>query len=541
MTTDLRHGMRLCLRITVDQPMPDTDIIGNSYTVDNIAKRQQNYPARPRRLSDALFRALTRWRITLLTQTLDIVVIIGIAALVYPMTARPAQVLPLQYLIGAGLVAVVSHFSFYQAGLYEPDRLQDPHRSLKSLFLRWTSVFMTLAAVAALAHVPSLFSRLWYGVFFAGGIAGLGVERLLIARLIHAWIERGHYMSSIAIVGENQLAAKLIARIGDHARGIRILGVFDDRSADRSDDRNQAIGAPRIGTIADLLDYSMTHEIDMVIVTLPIEATQRIQAVIRQLRQRPVDIRLLPGAIGLELISPLRLGRMDQSSQLRIDTLRPSRMELPGVQLLSVADRPLSDFAYFAKSAFDRTGAAIVLLLAAPILLVCVLGIKLNSPGPVFFRQKRIGYKGQSFEIYKFRSMHAAECGSVQATRRGDARVFGFGHFLRSKSLDELPQLINVLKGDMSLVGPRPHMIDQQVQGQLFLDAVTEYADRQRVKPGMTGWAQINGWRGPTDTIEQVERRVEHDIYYIENWSLLFDVLIILKTIFVGFNGKNAY
>ena len=165
----------------------------------------------------------------------------------------------------------------------------------------------------------------------------------------------------------------------------------------------------------------------------------------------------------------------------------------------------------------------------------------MTSPGPVLFRQKRIGYKGREFNIIKFRTMDYEFCGSYTPTRRSDNRVFKFGRILRKTSLDELPQLMNVLKGDMSLVGPRPHMIGQQVEGRSFFEAVNEYASRHRVKPGITGWAQVNGWRGPTETIEQIERRVEHDIFYIENWSPMLDLVILFRTLCAGFFGKNAF
>ena len=180
-------------------------------------------------------------------------------------------------------------------------------------------------------------------------------------------------------------------------------------------------------------------------------------------------------------------------------------------------------------------------LFFAPVLLFCAVGIALSSPGPIFFWQKRVGYKGREFDILKFRTMHVSERPNTDLTKREDPRVFRFGNLLRKTSFDELPQLFNVLKGDMSLVGPRPHMPEARAAGMLYFDAVNEYASRHRVKPGITGWAQVNGWRGPTETVEQIERRVEHDIYYIENWSLLLDLVILAKTVVVGFVGRNAF
>ena len=470
-----------------------------------------------------LFNKLTRWRIMLLTQLLDAVVIVVIALLVYPITGKShGLIFSFNYLLGAGMVAVVAHFSFYQAGLYEIDALLNPPRAIKSLSLRWTAVFMMLAAFAALVHVPNLFSRLWFAGFYVGGVAGVGIERCAVARLIRVWIARGHHTMCVAVVGANPLAESLIAKFRHNSLGIHFIGVFDDRNRDK---RRPVAGIAQLGTIADLLEYSRVHGVDLVVVTLPIAAAARIQHVLRQLRQQPLNVRLLPGPLGLDPLSPIRI----------------ARAELPGVQLMSVADRPISDVALFAKQMMDRGGAAAALLLFSPVLLACVIGIKLCSPGPVLFRQPRIGFKGRPFDILKLRTMHVAAQAHTELTRRDDARVYKFGSLLRRTSLDELPQLINVLRGDMSLVGPRPHMPQARAAGALYFDAVAEYADRHRVKPGITGWAQVNGWRGPTETVEQIERRVAHDIYYIDNWSLFLDVAILAKTVLVGFHGKNAF
>ena len=468
------------------------------------------------------FRSITRWRIMLLTQLLDLAVIVAIALIVYPVTGRTHGWLSPHYLLGAGMVAAISHISFYQAHLYDMDSLLDPVRSMKSLLWRWTIVFMMLAALAALVHAPNLYSRLWFAGFYVGGFAAIGIERCLIARLVRAWIARGHHTLCVALVGGNSLSERLIERFRDNPWGIRIVGVFDDRHRDNV---AHIAGVQLLGTIGDLLEYSKTHEVDTVVVTLPISGSDRIRAVIRQLRQLPVNVRVLPGAIGLERISPIRL----------------ARTELPGIQLIAVADRPISEVALFAKDVLDRALAAAALLAGAPLLLFCIVGIRLSSPGPILFRQTRVGYKGRHFDILKFRTMHLAACGSSRLTQLDDPRIFRFGSLLRKLSLDELPQLFNVLRGDMSLVGPRPHMPEARAGDALYFDAVSEYADRQRVKPGSTGWAQVNGWRGPTETVQQIERRVEHDIYYIENWSLILDLVIIVKTVLVGFHGKNAF
>ncbi len=488
--------------------------------------RQARLPApatwRQKSLTGLFFDWLTRRRASMLVQIWDMFSITSVALLVLPLARQRGEVFPPHYLSAIMAITAIAHYSFFRSGLYEIDCLMNPMRAIRAVVLRWTSVFVVMAALAALTHQPGHYSRLWFGGFYVSGIAVLGATRWLTAGLIREWIQLGHHIYSVAVVGNNELAEKFIKKFKNNQFGIKIIGVFDDRM--------RASAAPlgaasKRGTVADLLTYAQTQEVDLVVVTLPIAATARIQAVIRRLRQQPLNVRLLPGAIGLERISPIRL----------------SRSELPGVQLISIADRPISEVALFAKGVMDRLGAALAVLFLSPVLLICAAGIKLTSKGPILFRQKRIGYKGRDFNIMKFRTMHVPMAPNLTLTQRNDPRIFKFGSFMRRLSLDELPQLFNVLKGEMSLVGPRPHMPEARADGRLYFDAVSEYANRQRVKPGITGWAQVNGWRGPTDTLEQIERRVECDIYYIDNWSLLLDFIIIFRTALHGFYGRNAF
>jgi exopolysaccharide biosynthesis polyprenyl glycosylphosphotransferase len=204
--------------------------------------------------------------------------------------------------------------------------------------------------------------------------------------------------------------------------------------------------------------------------------------------------------------------------------------------------KPLDEVAALVKRVEDVVIAAFCLFVALPLMLVIALSIKLDSRGPVLFRQKRLGANNLPFSLLKYRSMYAeqADLFGYQLTRAGDPRITRVGRFLRMTSLDELPQLINVLRGEMSLVGPRPHAMAANAAGVLYDRAISEYPIRHRVKPGMTGWAQVNGWRGETTTIEQIRRRVEHDLYYIENWSLTFDLLILGRTIFAVLSRANA-
>lgn len=426
------------------------------------------------------------------------------------------------YIAALLMVPAVCYLVFFQNRLYDLSALIDTTKTIKAVAVRWTLVFVFLVAVAILLHEPGHYSWLWFPVFYVCGMTGLAAGRVAVATIMRRWIACGYHTQTVAIVGDNDLAGQLIGRLETNPLGIWILGVFNEG---QHNNVTNIRGVPKLGGIDDLVEYTKRDMVDTVIITLPTAAKARIKAVIRKLQRHPVSIRLLPGSIGLEHISPLRL----------------ARTEMPGMQLIIVGDRPISELSLFIKGAFDRVGASLGLILLAPILLVCAIGIMINSPGPVLFRQKRIGYREREFDIFKFRTMHAVDQPEKHLTQRNDPRVFKFGSLLRKTSLDELPQLLNVLKGDMSLVGPRPHMPEARAAGLLYFKAVNDYADRHRVKPGITGWAQVNGWRGPTETIEQIERRVEHDVYYIENWSLMFDCIIIVDTIFFGFSGKNAF
>lgn len=468
------------------------------------------------------YGSIARWRLVVITQVLDVSIVLIAAALAYGWKPGGPNGMPLRYWVGALAVGALSHFVFFQGQLYAIDALVDEMRAIRSIAIRWTLIFLVLVGLGGLIHHPGLGTRLWFGIFYIAGVAGFVVERMALAAVARDWIARGNHTHALAIVGCNELAECLIALIGKNPFGIKVVGIFDDQVSDHA---SAIQGVPKLGGISDLLEYAKCDAFDTVIIALPLTATDRINAVISKLRVQPLRIRILPGTIGLKWPRQLR----------------PIRGELPGIQLISVADQPISEIALFVKDVFDRIASALGLIVIFPVMLFCAAGIAISSPGPIFFRQKRIGYKGRSFDIIKFRTMHATGHSGIKLTERNDIRVFSFGKFLRKTSLDELPQLFNVLKGDMSLVGPRPHMPEARAAGLLYFDATNEYASRHRVKPGITGLAQINGWRGPTETIEQIRRRVEHDIYYIENWSLVLDFTILIKTIFVGFTGTNAF
>jgi Undecaprenyl-phosphate glucose phosphotransferase len=261
----------------------------------------------------------------------------------------------------------------------------------------------------------------------------------------------------------------------------------------------------------------------MIVVTLPLSAEERLADIFEKLKAVPVDVRLCPDAVGF-----------------RLDRIGISR--LGDVPLLNVIDRPLAGWRWSVKTLEDRVLATLILLMAMPLMMVISLVIKLDSPGPVLFRQKRYGYNNQLIEVMKFRTMYddQKDENAEKLTQRNDPRVTRIGAFLRKSSLDELPQVFNVLRGEMSIVGPRPHACRAKAGGVLYQTAVEQYESRHRVKPGITGWAQVNGWRGETETVDQIRRRVEHDLAYIENWSVALDLKIILRTL-KCFTDHRAY
>jgi exopolysaccharide biosynthesis polyprenyl glycosylphosphotransferase len=239
---------------------------------------------------------------------------------------------------------------------------------------------------------------------------------------------------------------------------------------------------------------------------------------------------------------PLDIRLAAHSNKLRF---RPrSYSYIAGVPVFEVFDRAITDWDVVIKWLFDKIVGAVALICAAPIMLLIAFAIKFDSKGPVFFKQRRHGFNNEFFDIYKFRSMYVEHSDAMasKVVVRNDPRVTRVGRFIRKTSLDELPQLFNVVfTGNMSLVGPRPHAIHGKVEEQLFGEAVDGYFARHRVKPGITGWAQINGWRGEPDSKEKIERRVEHDLYYIDNWSILFDLYIVARTPFALIRAENAY
>ncbi|MFO1033046.1 MAG: undecaprenyl-phosphate glucose phosphotransferase [Hyphomicrobiales bacterium] len=409
------------------------------------------------------------------------------------------------------------------AGLYHLDAILSPPRSAPKLVSLWLLLLAAIAMATVAFKTGDSLSRGW---LITWGIAGLGWMLLVrsgIAALSRRLNANGQFNRRAVIVGggaEADMVIETLQKSGD--TGITLLGMFDDRRDDRSPDVTR--GLRKLGTIEELVAYARRTRVDTLIVTLPVHAEARLLQIISRLWILPVDIRLSA-----------------HSQKLRY---RPrAYSHIGNLALLDVFDRPLGDWGPLLKSIEDKLIASVALVLLSPVMLAVALAVKLGSKGPVFFRQRRYGFNNELIEVYKFRSMYTdmADADARKLVSKDDPRVTPIGRFIRKTTLDELPQLFNVLKGELSLVGPRPHATRASAAGTLYENAVNGYFARHKVKPGMTGWAQINGWRGETDTEEKIRNRVEHDLFYIENWSLTFDLYILARTPLALLNTKNAY
>lgn len=384
------------------------------------------------------------------------------------------------------------------------------------------TVFLGLAGFAYLAGakpIGPLQALLW----LAMALTLLTVIRMAVALLVQKLSETGRLTRRTVIVGGGKEAEELMQALADdNSSHLQILGIFDDRQDERM--AESAGGIATLGTFESLTAFCQDQGVDLLIVTVPVRAEDRLLQILQQLFSLQADIRI--SALNSKL-------RLNASAYTRIGK----------VPMLAVMDKPLSDWDRAVKNLEDRLLGALLLVVVAPIMALTALAVRLDSKGPILFKQKRFGFNNQLIEVYKFRSMYSAmsdATASVLVTK-GDSRVTRVGRFIRRASLDELPQLFNVLLGEMSLVGPRPHATQAKAETDLYQDVVQGYFARHRVKPGVTGWAQINGWRGETDTHDKIQRRVEHDLYYIDHWSVLFDLYIIAMTPFSLVAGKNAY
>lgn len=423
-------------------------------------------------------------------------------------------------ILGGSATAVLLLEMFH---CYRISSLMRPAPIMHRIVGAWIVTFAMAALLGFLLKISGGFSRLWFASWFASGLVGLLFLRFAAARLLRRWARNGRLERRALIVGGGKAAEQLIRSIEHQPyNDIRICGIFDDRDNSRSP--AVVAGYPKLGTVAELIEFARIARIDMLIVSLPITAEQRVLSLLKKLWVLPVDIRLSA-----------------HSAHLRF---QPRSYSFIGsVPMLDIFDRPISNWDSVAKRIFDIVFSLIGIVVFSPIMLATAIAIKLDSKGPVLFKQKRHGFNNEIIDVYKFRSMYTdqADQAAKNVVTKNDPRVTRVGRFIRKTSIDELPQFFNALFGSLSLVGPRPHAVSAQAHNKLFYEVVDGYFARHRVKPGVTGWAQINGWRGEIDHDDKIKMRTEYDLNYIENWSLWFDLKILFLTPVRLLNTENAY
>jgi Undecaprenyl-phosphate glucose phosphotransferase len=422
------------------------------------------------------------------------------------------------------IAALVIPFLLYSSGFYEHARRGRLDALLSGYLWRMLAALLVLATLAYAGHWFQQLPRSRLALWLFGTVALTTSMRLLLVLQLQRLQQRGALSETLAVIGAGARTTRLIERLGS---SIRLYGVFDDHPP-----RNRGSKRPQVcdGDIDTLIARAMLTKPDRLLIVLPATDAQALSALLERLRPLGIAIDLCPRHLDARLPAEIRGN----------DPLSRSA-SLP-LRLLS--DRPIRQWDAISKRSFDLVVGSLITLMLMPLLAMIALSIRLDSPGPVLFLQRRHGFNNSEFDIRKFRTMYDAGDGSqspLQQTVRNDPRITRVGRFLRKWSLDELPQLLNVLRGEMSLVGPRPHALDMRTEERLGHDISDAYAHRHRVRPGITGWAQVNGARGATHTAQQLNRRIELDLYYIERWSLLLDLRILLRTFREVLRATNAY
>ena len=420
---------------------------------------------------------------------------------------------PLQdYVFFFPIVLLTCSVTFYLTGIYTRyfNRTQEWLALFKASFL----ALMILVFITYFFKRTD-YSRLVFLYFILMGYGGLILTRLFLKKYYITLQRRYFDLEQVLIVGVRELAQRVAQTIVNHPELGLVVSGFLSRIPQKNGTRIE--GLEVLGLYEDIDRVIREKHIHLVIFAMPLTAQQKLESLLNQIRDELVDIKIVPDLY-------------------RLITLRGGMEEFEGLPFINLRESPMVGWSRFFKRAMDFCLTALVLILLSPCLLLIALAIKVSSPGPVLYRQPRMGLDGKVFEMWKFRSMvpdAESQTGPVWA-RKGDPRRTPVGRFIRRLSLDELPQLVNVLRGEMSLVGPRP---ERPELINSFRDRIPNYMLRHKMKAGMTGWAQINGWRGNTS----LQKRIEHDLYYIENWSLVFDLKILIKTLWKGFINREAY
>lgn len=460
-----------------------------------------------------------RWLISRAQWFLDGAVVVALLMILCWFYAVPLS----KYYFELGAAAFgLTLMVFQGARLYRPWRGVDLGQLVRQVFLAWILVAAILSVLGYITKTSDIYSRRVLLTWFAAAPLALVALRLQVYLGLRWMRECGFNSRTAVVAGAGDLGQRLAKNVVDTAwLGMQLHGFFDDALSGQEIELDQGNKAyPVLGTLDNIVEYVQEHHVDMVYLTLPLRAEARIREVIEALKNTTASVYYVPDIFTFSL-------------------MQACFTELRGIPLISICETPFFGINGWLKRAEDIVISGVILLLISPLMLLIGLGVKFTSPGPIFFKQRRYGLNGNEILVYKFRTMTVCEDGpNIQQACRHDCRVTPFGNFLRRTSLDELPQFYNVLMGSMSIVGPRPHAV---AHNEYYRQRIPGYMLRHKVRPGITGWAQINGWRGETETLDKMEKRVEFDLEYLRRWSLWFDIKIIWLTLFRGFSGIQAY
>ena len=460
--------------------------------------------------------------ISVIQRVLDMLLICACLFIANMIYHEAAWVVPGHYMIAGLLGGLLFYIVGNSTGLYQSWRFEGMATELKLLLHTWGIAVIMLLAAGWAVKVSSELSRVVMGSWFLLTPVALLLSRILVRKVLSHLRKKGKNTRNIAVVGAGELAQSFVAEVqANNWMGYKVGGYYAETVAEPLESSGSFSLLSHLGDYQQLIDDVKNRRIDEIFIALPMSEEEAIRELIISLSDSTTPVHVVPDLF----ISKLMNARLSSIGQMAT---------------ISVFNSPHDNFTELLKRMEDVLITLPILLLISPVMLVIAIAIKLTSSGPIFFKQRRYGVGGGAIRVYKFRSMTVCENDESKITQaqKNDSRITPLGAFLRRTSLDELPQFINVLQGRMSIVGPRPHAV---AHNELYRKDIEGYMLRHLVKPGITGWAQINGWRGETDTLEKMEKRVEFDMYYIRNWSVWFDITIIFQTIFKGFVNKNAY
>lgn len=467
----------------------------------------------PKGLSKEYSRSLS-----MLIRSMDMVMVFAASMIAYSLKFEDLN-LPNAYLIAITMGVIFTPIVFSFFNIYVSVRGKGLISHFFDLIQAVSLMSILLGGLAFFTKSGEVYSRVWFIMWMLLALSFLILFRCVLLLFLRFMRSKGLNERRVVILGAGELGTKLAETVQQALwTGFRIVRFLDDNAETKPKVIHHI---PVLQTPNNLSDYLSKEEIDEIWLALPLRAESRVKEILYGLRHHTITTRFVLDIFGLDL-------------------LNHSITDVAGFPVLNIRSTPMVGFNRLIKAIEDRLIAAVILLFISPLLMLIAIGIKLTSKGPVFFKQHRHGWDGRIIKVYKFRTMveHQEKEGWVTQATIADARVTKFGKFLRRTSLDELPQFINVLQGRMSIVGPRPHAL---AHNEFYKDAIHTYMQRHRVKPGITGWAQVNGWRGETDTLSKMQKRIEYDLFYINNWSLSFDLKIIFLTLYRGFISHNAY